>query len=209
MLRFVRTRCDTLSIASVGPPRQADPMPAADPTPRTVLTVNAGSTGVKLRLVDDAGRATTIGGLADAPAGLAAVGHRVVYGGADFTAPTVIDDGVAAVLAALGGVAPLHNAPAVALIEEARAAFPGIPQVAVFDTAFHASLPDEAAVYPVPEDWRTGWEVRRHGFHGLSVEWAAGRVAQMLAPAGDLCLVTDDAPELLYKFQRQPFLAGG
>ena len=155
-------------------------MPAADQTSTAVLTVNAGSTGVKLLVVDDAGRATGIAALSHAPAGLVAVGHRVVFGGARFTAPTVIDDAVIAALEEQGGVAPLHNAAAVALIREARAALPDLPHVAVFDTAFHAGLPDEAAVYAVPAEWMTRWDVRRHGFHGLSVEWATGRAAAML-----------------------------
>ncbi len=159
-------------------------MPPADHTTGSVLTVNAGSTGVKMLLVDRADRATTLPGLWDAPPGLMAVGHRVVFGGARFTAPVLIDEGVAAALAEQGGLAPLHNAAAVALIREARAALPDVPHVAVFDTAFHATLPDEAAAYAVPEEWMTRWDVRRHGFHGLSVEWASGRATAMLGTAG-------------------------
>ena len=73
-------------------------------------------------------------------------------------------------------LAPLHNAPALAAIDAARAAFPDLPQVAVFDTEFHATLPDEASTYAVPERWRTQWHIRRYGFHGLSVQWAAEQV---------------------------------
>lgn len=146
----------------------------------SVLTVNAGSTGVRLRLVDPEERATPLERLSGAPAGLVAVGHRVVFGGARFTSPTVIDDAVIAALAEQGGVAPLHNRRAVALIREARSALPGVPHVAVFDTAFHATMPDEAASYAVPGEWEERWDVRRHGFHGLSVEWAAERARSLL-----------------------------
>lgn len=155
-----------------------------------MLVVNAGSTGVKLRVVDARERTTAIAALADAPAGLAAVGHRVVFGGDRFAGPVVIDEGFRRDLARQVAVAPLHNAAALRLMDEARAAVPGVPQVAVFDMAFHATMPDEASVYPVPEEWRSVHGVRRHGFHGLSVEWAAGRAAELLGPAaGDLRLV--------------------
>ena len=155
-----------------------------------MLVVNAGLTGVKLRVVGDDGEATAIDDLDGAPAGLAAVGHRVVYGGDGFTVPVVIDDRVTEALERRSAVAPLHNVPALRWIGTARERFPDIPQVAVFDTAFHATMPDEAAVYPVPEEWRTVHGVRRNGFHGLSVEWAVERAAGMLArEAGDLRLV--------------------
>ena len=72
-------------------------------------------------------------------------------------------------------LAPLHNAPALDAIESAQAALPGVPHVAVFDTAFHATMPEEASRYAVPEQWHE-WGVRRYGFHGLSVEWAAAQV---------------------------------
>src|SRR5215208_4643284 len=101
-----------------------------------------------------------------------AVGHRIVHGGQRFRAPVVVDDEVVAALDELVPLAPLHNRPAVDALREARATLPDIPHVAVFDTAFHATIPDEAAVYAVPRDWR----IRRFGFHGLSVQWAAERV---------------------------------
>jgi acetate kinase len=156
-----------------------------------VLAVNAGSTGVKLHLVDRDECATAVGGFDEVSVAPAAVGHRVVFGGALFTAPALIDDRVRGELGAHGALAPLHNGPAVRLIDEARACFPGVPHVAVFDTAFHATLPDEASVYPVPTAWRTEWDVRRHGFHGLSVQWAAGRAPELLGrpPGDDLRLV--------------------
>jgi acetate kinase len=105
-----------------------------------------------------------------------AVAHRVVHGGARFRSPTFVDDAVRAELETLIELAPLHNAPALRGLDEARRRLPDVPHIAVFDTAFHATIPDEAATYAVPERWRVAWGVRRFGFHGLSVEWAAGRV---------------------------------
>jgi acetate kinase len=99
-----------------------------------------------------------------------------VHGGNRFSDPVVIDDAVAADLAELTELAPLHNGPAGKVIGEARRALPGIPQVAVFDTAFHATLPAEASTYAVPRRWREEWGIRRYGFHGLSVEWSAEQV---------------------------------
>jgi acetate kinase len=141
-----------------------------------VLVVNAGSTSLKLSAVDADGSASRVQSLAAAPADVAAVAHRVVHGGTSFRGPVRIDERVEKELTALTELAPLHNGPAVAAIGEARRAFPDVPHVAVFDTAFHATMPDEAAVYAVPRRWRDEWGIRRFGFHGLSVEWAAERV---------------------------------
>jgi acetate kinase len=105
-----------------------------------------------------------------------AVGHRVVHGGSRFVQPALIDDEVVAEIDALSPLAPLHNVPALAAIREARVALPDIPHVAVFDTAFHASIPEEASTYAVPRRWREDWGVRRYGFHGIAVEWAASQV---------------------------------
>jgi acetate kinase len=105
-----------------------------------------------------------------------AVAHRIVYGGPQLREPVVIDDDVLDTIRALVRVAPLHNAPALAGIELAKRALPQVPHVAVFDTAFHATIPEEAAVYAVPRRWRDEWGVRRYGFHGLSVQWCAERV---------------------------------
>ena len=143
----------------------------------SVLVVNAGSTSLKLHLVGDDERATSVGRLADAdPAVVDAVGHRVVHGGPRFRDPVVLDDDVVAALDELTPLAPLHNRAALAAVADARRALPGVPHVAVFDTAFHATIPDEAATYAIPSRWREDWGVRRYGFHGLSVQWAAERV---------------------------------
>jgi acetate kinase len=122
-----------------------------------------------------------------------AVGHRVVHGGSRFVQPALIDDEVVAEIDALSPLAPLHNVPALAAIREARVALPDIPHVAVFDTAFHASIPEEASTYAVPRRWREDWGVRRYGFHGIAVEWAASqvRVARLVVcHLGGGCSVT-------------------
>jgi acetate kinase len=141
-----------------------------------ILVVNAGSTSLKLSAVDEEDTAAPVAALADAPAGVAAVAHRIVHGGERFVEPVVIDDEVRRELEALTELAPLHNAPAMAAIDEARRALPALPHVAVFDTAFHATMPAEAQTYALPRRWREEWGIRRFGFHGLSVAWAAERV---------------------------------
>jgi acetate kinase len=142
----------------------------------SVLVVNAGSTSLKLSAVDEDERSRPLASLGEAPSDVIAVGHRVVHGGPSFRAPVLLDERSLAELHALVDLAPLHNAPALTAIEEARRALPAFPQVAVFDTEFHATMPDEASTYAVPERWRTHWHVRRYGFHGLSVQWASEQV---------------------------------
>jgi acetate kinase len=118
-----------------------------------------------------------------------AVAHRVVHGGARFTAPVRIDDAVVEAIDELAPLAPLHNPIAADTIRAARQRLPTVPHVAVFDTAFHATLPEVAHRYPVPLGW-DAWGVRRYGFHGLSVQWSVERAAQLLErPAGDLEIV--------------------
>ena len=141
----------------------------------TVLVVNAGSTSLKLHLVSPADDAEALASFRDvAPARVAAVAHRVVHGGELRAAARLTEDVLAAIEAA-SALAPLHNRPALAAIDEAVAALPAVPHVAVFDTGFHATIPPAAATYAVPRRWREEWGVRRYGFHGLSVQWAAER----------------------------------
>lgn len=140
-----------------------------------VLVVNAGSTSLKLSAVEEDDSAEPVASLAEAP-DVAAVAHRVVHGGARFREPVVIDDEVRSGLAGLSELAPLHNVPALAAIDEARRVLPDVPHVAVFDTAFHATMPEEASTYALPRRWREDFGIRRFGFHGLSVAWAAERV---------------------------------
>ena len=109
-----------------------------------------------------------------------AVGHRVVHGGPDLRAATVLDAGVVAAIEALTQLAPLHQPRALAGIRAVQAALPGVPAVACFDTAFHATLPAAAATYALPEDWRRRWPLRRFGFHGLSHQYAVRRAGELL-----------------------------
>jgi acetate kinase len=140
----------------------------------SILTVNAGSTSLKLHLVEG-GESRPIESLDEAD-GVAAVGHRVVHGGERFVEPVLVDDEVEAAIEELRVIAPLHNEPALRELREARAALAGVPHVAAFDTAFHATIPPEASTYAVPNAWREELRIRRFGFHGLNVEWVASQV---------------------------------
>jgi acetate kinase len=158
-----------------------------------ILVVNAGSTSLKLDLVSPDETSRRIDSYSDLDGDVAAVGHRVVHGGARFKAPVVIDEAVEHEIRDLALIAPLHNTPALEALDEARRALPGVPHVAVFDTAFHSSIPDEAAIYAIPRRWTEEWGVRRFGFHGLSVQWSSERVpAQRLVVChlGGGCSVT-------------------
>ena len=125
-----------------------------------------------------------------ATASLGAVGYRVVHGGERFREPTLVTPEVIAGVDALRDLAPLHNVLAVATMRAGLSAIPQLPQVAVFDTAFHATLPEDAYRYPVPNPWYGEWGVRRYGFHGISVAWSAERAATLLGrPAAQVRLV--------------------
>jgi acetate kinase len=158
-----------------------------------ILVVNAGSSSLKLGLVK-AGRPLAA---LDIPAphstvdedalrqGLErltpvdAVGHRIVHGGRRFLEPVLVDDNVVAELHALAELAPLHQEKSLAALGAVQAALPDVPAVACFDTAFHATLPDAAAAYALPAQWRERWGLRRYGFHGLSHAYAARRTAEL------------------------------
>jgi acetate kinase len=136
-----------------------------------ILVVNAGSTSLKLSLVDG-DESESVDGFVAADA----VGHRVVHGGDRLVDPALIDEEVEREIVALTELAPLHNGPAVAAIDDARAALPDVPHVAVFDTAFHRTLPEAASTYAVPARWREEWGIRRYGFHGIALQWVAEQV---------------------------------
>lgn len=97
----------------------------------------------------------------------------MVHGGADFQEPVLVGDDVVRRLEGLVELAPLHNAPALRAIADARRLLPDQPHVAVFDNAFHSTIPPIASTYPLPRRVREGFGIRRYGFHGLSVEWAS------------------------------------
>jgi acetate kinase len=156
-----------------------------------LLVVNTGSSSLKLSVLD-AGDETVYerglewprgtplpdDALAQVPA-VDAVAHRVVHGGERYRAATWIDAEVRARLEELAALAPLHQPRALAAVDAAAAALPGVPAAACFDTAFHASLPPAAATYALPSSWRERWPLRRFGFHGLSHAYAARRAAEL------------------------------
>jgi acetate kinase len=128
------------------------------------------------------------GGLTEAPF---AVGHRVVHGGDRFSGPTVVDDDVLAEIRDLVPLAPLHNPANIAGIEVARSRYPDTPQVAVFDTAFHAAMPPHAWRYALPRELADRLRIRRYGFHGTSHAYVARAAAAHLGrPLDELALVT-------------------
>lgn len=136
-----------------------------------MLVVNAGSTSLKLHLVSgDESRPVDDFVAADA------VGHRVVHGGRRFVGPALVDEDVERAIDELSTLAPLHNRRALEEIRRARRALPDVPHVAVFDTAFHRTLPPAASTYAIPERWRQEWDVHRYGFHGISVKWIASQI---------------------------------
>ncbi|MCF2131321.1 acetate kinase [Strepomyces sp. STD 3.1] len=114
---------------------------------------------------------------------LAAIGHRVVHGGRQFTEPTVIDDAVLAEIERLIPVAPLHNPANLTGIRTARALRPDLPQVAVFDTAFHTTMPESAARYAIDVETADAHRIRRYGFHGTSHAYVSRETARLLGRA--------------------------
>lgn len=163
--------------------------------PVRVLTVNAGSSSLKVRLLDaddlvvQAEDVPVEGGRFDAVA-LShlvrelpmpdAVAHRVVHGGERFTGPVLVEDDVRRELETLIDLAPLHQPLALAALDAVSRALPGVPAVACLDTAFHLTLPAAASTYAVPEQWRSRWGVRRFGFHGLSHADASRAAARLI-----------------------------
>ena len=184
----------------------------------TVFVLNAGSSSIKYRaLAVDTGAvladgrverigvpgsgvpdhaaalATVLGEIRDVP--IDAVGHRIVHGGERFTDATLIDDEVEAEIEKLAVLAPLHNPAGLAGIRAARAALPDVPHVAVFDTAFHATIPAAAATYAIDAALAERHGIRRYGFHGTSYQYVSRVAAALLdkpadnRPAGDLRMI--------------------
>lgn len=130
------------------------------------------------------------GVLADV-ASISAIGHRVVHGGERFTRSVLIDDDVVAAIKETANLAPLHNTPNLAGIRAAQDLLPNLPQVAIFDTAFHQTMPEKAYIYPLPYDWYKQHGIRRYGFHGQSHLHAATRGAALSGVPLESCnLVT-------------------
>jgi len=182
--------------------------PERDGVTMLVLVLNAGSSSIKYQLVDSGTGERLAGGIVeeivDHAAALRdvvaeverldrpidAIGHRVVHGGDVFSEPARIDDDVVEVIRELIPLAPLHNPANLAGIEAARATWPNVTQVAVFDTAFHRTLPPAAYRYAVPESWYEQHGVRRYGFHGTSHDYVSARAADVLGrPREELDLI--------------------
>jgi acetate kinase len=171
-----------------------------------ILVVNAGSSSLKLRVLDnedkvvesvdlaaprEEGSDEEIGRAVEGFGRVDAVGHRIVHGGSDYSASVRIDEKVVARLRALVDYAPLHQPKSLAALEAVTQALPDAPAVACFDTAFHAHLPAPASTYALPREWRVRWNLRRFGFHGLSHDYASRRVAELMGqPREDLRIVT-------------------
>src|SRR4029450_8977106 len=115
------------------------------------------------------------------PEDLQAVGHRVVHGGDRYSSAVRITEEVKRKIEELAELAPLHNSPSLEGINAVEQVLPKVPQVAAFDTAFHATLSEAARTYPVPQKWTREWGIRRYGFHGLSHSYCAGRAAEMIS----------------------------
>jgi acetate kinase len=169
-----------------------------------VLVVNAGSSSLKLSVVDgghgageellDSGAAVDSDGVASAIGrfgSVEAVGHRVVHGGTRFREAVRIDAGVLQQLSELSDLAPLHQARSLAAVEAVGGVLGDVPAVACFDTAFHATLPAAAYTYALPQAWCERWGLRRYGFHGLAHASASRRAAELFGqPLERLRLVT-------------------
>ena len=165
-----------------------------------VLVVNAGSSTLKLSVVEDGAEvgSTTVegwegvghvepiedflGGYGDVDA----VGHRVVHGGPRAPGAARVDEELIDYLESIEDLAPLHNPRAVAAMREVDRLLPDVAAVAAFDTDFHATIPPHAHTYALPREWNQQWQIRRYGFHGLSHEYAARRAAEIVGadPAG-------------------------
>jgi acetate kinase len=167
-----------------------------------ILVVNAGSSSLKLSVLDDEdrliGSKTTSGDVttSDAPreppndtafseevAALGpvdAVGHRIVHGGAEFLEAVLVDDRVRRRLEALTELAPLHQPKSLAALDAVSRTLPDVPAVACFDTAFHARMPPASSTYALPSEWRERWALKRYGFHGLAHAYDSRRAAQLV-----------------------------
>ena len=166
-------------------------------TPEAVLRVQQfPAAAVEERLPEGSHRAVVTRVLDRLAAGhpgvhLLGAGHRVVHGGELFTTSIRVDDSVMAAVRSCSHLAPLHNPANLAGIEAVHSVLPGLPQVAVFDTAFHQTLPAHAFRYAVPEEWYTDYGVRRYGFHGISHRFVSEQAAALLGRSpGELRLVT-------------------
>jgi acetate kinase len=184
-----------------GPSSRTDAASPVTARQHRVLVVNAGSSSLKLRVLGGPGAGSDeVTGAADLPAvggalggadGAAikkaigsfgpvdAVGHRVVHGGTMYAAPVPVTPEVRRRLESLTDLAPLHQPKSLAALDAVTAVLPETPAVACFDTAFHATIPEAAATFALPAEWRARWALRRYGFHGLSHAYVSRRAAEL------------------------------
>ncbi len=159
-----------------------------------VLVVNAGSSSLKLSVLEDGSRVRSatverwqgeehldpLRAFLDEAGDVDAVGHRIVHGGPRLTESAVVDDAVLAYLDSVVDLAPLHNPRGIAGIRAARGVAGDLPEVVCFDTSFHAAMPAAARTFALPREWNHRWGLRRYGFHGLSHAYAARRTGELL-----------------------------
>jgi len=164
-----------------------------------VLVLNAGSSSIKYQLFDMPAAKIIASGIAERLGGskdykdavgriikgidrddIAGVGHRVVHGGERFKSSAVITKKILAEISRFNELAPLHNPPALSVIKACRDILKGVPQVAVFDTAFHRTLPDYASLYALPYELSRKYGIRRYGFHGTSHRYIALKAAELM-----------------------------
>jgi acetate kinase len=162
-----------------------------------ILALNTGSSSVKYQLIDTAGGQALARGVVECAGGpdeaiadllrrvaaqgpIHGAGHRVVHGGERFRASVLIDAEVERVIESFNYLAPLHNPVNLAGIRAVRHALPELPQVAVFDTAFHATVPPAAYTYGLPHDLAEKWKIRRYGFHGTSHRYVSQRCRELM-----------------------------
>ncbi len=124
-------------------------------------------------------------GVIESLSDIGAIGHRVVHGAEKFSGSVLINDAVIAALKECIPLAPLHNPPNITGIVAMMNALPGVPNVGVFDTAFHATMPPESYIYALPYEWYEKHHVRRYGFHGTSHRYVSERAAEILGIPGD------------------------
>jgi acetate kinase len=170
-----------------------------------VLVVNAGSSSLKLRVLDDGDEVVATAdlpaprGTADAAAleravaalgNVDAAGHRIVHGGTLYREPVLVTEEVRRGMGSLAGLAPLHQPKSLAALDAVTGVLPDVPAVACFDTAFHATISDAAATFALPGQWRARWALRRYGFHGLSHGYVARRAAELLPGVPRLRIVS-------------------
>jgi acetate kinase len=179
-------------VGSVTEPKASEP---GGTVVSRVLVVNAGSSSLKLCVLDGSDDVLASADL-PAPRGTAdaaalksalatfgevdAVGHRIVHGGTLFRDAVVVDSSVRQRLDSLIDLAPLHQPKSLGALDAVSSVLPGAPAVACFDTAFHASIPEAAATYALPAEWRQRWTLRKYGFHGLSHAYVSRRVRSLL-----------------------------